>query len=224
MEKKEIKRYFLIYEYKNCGFLHLLNFEKNEEGKYVIGPDSIIKRGEKLEGKRYTLAEIDEFTNSFDSIEDFYSAVIPSIPYEYQNDDDIFVLYNYKGIHSLNTHFGNKELKEKSLLVKNSKIDDNFEISSLTRLLCKNERFSSFLFGNLDSFCLYDDSLIDDVKRINHERSFCDYSLDDYIYVDSLTKIVRKKLESYKNFREVFLAKQSYFKMLDAKKAKVKKI
>ena len=223
--KKEVRRYYLCYKVGRSDLLHFVNFSKNEEGKYVLGKEDMIHDGEPLRGQKYTLAQIDEFTNSFDSCQDFFNTVSPYLSYGVVNEDNFQIKYNQEGIKSLRVIFGNKELKEKTEMVSISCIYDGEEINQFVdKLIYGDNKFVWFI--NNESKGKYKNYDID----LDFLRKACEIR-KDYIFAkqmnidESFIGPKKEKLKSsltrYKNYREVFTFKQEYEKTL-SNKPKVK--
>lgn len=215
MEKLECKRYSLVYEYPSSDNMHIIDFKKDENNNYIWNTNIMVPKKNNIVKGKHTLAEIDMFTNSFNSFEHFNNLVL----YNYfdENPNNTFILYKFDGYNSLNVHFGNTNLIKKASMVKDSIINDPNEINQMIKMLLNTKsKFLQYLTTNLDSYMLNDTSIIRLVKEIRKKSSYCDGTFyDGYdLYTDKLK--LKSSLSRYKIYREIFLAKEDYLNYLES--------
>ena len=228
MEKKSPGKYILVFEPRYASTQYAVYFKSNgdteitEIKKYS---DVDYKDGKTI--KKNTLKDIDSILTSYTDLEQFFKEKVDSKIFTYfgNNLHKMFIAYKSNGkIRTLNHSINNPQLNKKLDSVEGSKFTDRVSISNLINFAVdvdEKNRFLTFVNEQKQQHktCLTDDvcSMLIELRRYKIAK---ETGYDSGILFSSLelTDRLTEKLTSYKEYRELYLLKQSYMEKLKSEK------
>lgn len=233
MEKKSPGKYILVFEPKYAYHQFAVYFNDDQVQITQIKKFTDLSFEKEKPVKKNLLGDIDKKMTSCSDLNEFFKKYInPSVfSYYGYNLHNMFIAYKSNGkLHTLNYSINNPQLNAKLDFVKGSKFTDISAIRSLIDFAVdpsENNKFLTFVSECKDK---YQTGLTNETNTMLHELRGCKKAKENYsdsgalrssIY---LTDALIDKLTSYKEYRELYLLKQSYQEKLNMEKRAFKGI
>ena len=236
--RSSVGKYVLMFEPKNCYYQYAVSFTDNDVEVTRVNKYSLVPYGAKSSGKikKNLLGDIDKILTPLTSTEEFFSKYINSSMFKYQgyNLHKMFIGYQKNQyMYCLKCEVNNPLLSEKLTLVSGSKIKDSFGRSEMINLLSDPDgRFLNFVKDTKTEYrrrgyaCVTDDTIeiASNLRRFRNVRENGEESIEIDDYCNYYEKRLDERLNSYKEYREMFLLKNRYLDYLQKEKDELKKL